>query len=223
MLAATRFYRFAAWAAFATVLTTLGVHLISFAPADFEAAARLYQNPWYNARLALVIVHCALVAVTMYAVALAWFHRSPGLVGLGLLGYLGFAAAEIARMFLALKWAGALRQRYVESTDEALRAWLRYTLEQSWPALSGALFAIFITAFAVGNCCYGLALWRRARAPLDRALGLLLLLWAAEGAFVLFGTFYPQPWSDAPLEIWSLTFQPAVRGVVGVWLLRVSL
>lgn len=71
MSVSTRFFKFASVCAPATALTTLAIHHLPelWADADtFEEQLQLRHNSIYLARLWVVILHCLLVVVSMFAV-----------------------------------------------------------------------------------------------------------------------------------------------------------
>jgi hypothetical protein len=98
-----KFLKFAAACALLSVLTTLAVHVLPELWADantFEKQLQLRNNSYYFARLWVVILHCILVVVSMYAIALLRFRDTPALAGLGLLGFIVFGFTEMLRTSL---------------------------------------------------------------------------------------------------------------------------
>jgi hypothetical protein len=71
------FLRFAAICSFATVITTLGIHLINFDTSSFDERAMLYQNPWYLLNRWWVIAHCILALTAMWGVYFVQRQYSP--------------------------------------------------------------------------------------------------------------------------------------------------
>lgn len=86
------------------------------------------------------------------------------------------------------------------------------------------LFFLFITSFAVGTLCYGLALIKRSTAESvwDRRLGALLLVWAASN---LLAVLEGEGLTGMPaLPSWfGWTFQPLARIGIAIWLWQYSL
>jgi hypothetical protein len=85
-----RFLRFASVCALATALTTLAIHLLPelWADADtFEEQLQLRHNSIYMARLWVVLVHCLLVVVSMFALGLQRLTTAPALVSFRFLGF----------------------------------------------------------------------------------------------------------------------------------------
>jgi hypothetical protein len=218
-----RFLRFAAVCAFATALTTLAIHLLPplWASADtFEEQLELRHNPIYLARLWVVIVHCILVVVSMYAVGALRVRRSTALLILGFLGFVVFALAELLRTSLAIfavnrRW----REEYASTTDETKKDALRAAIE-AFPGFGSALFFVFAIAFQLALLCYGFALV--GGQGMDRLLGGVLLLWVFLSLPGMFDTIAGSQGVSRFFEWVGPYFQPLARGLVGVWLWRES-
>lgn len=210
-------YKTAAVAAFASAITTLGVHLITFHADTPEARMALANNDLYKFRLGLVIFHCLCVIVSMYGFAFKKFKDAPGWFGLGLLAFLVFGLTEIVRMFAALFYLNGLRRRYLAATDEALKANIQWSLD-NWSLVGETMFTLFIFAFAIGNFCYGMGLLGSARSRFDRTLAWLLLLWAGITGLNFVNQFFPQGWVGIFMTWVSPSFQPLVRATIGLWL-----
>jgi hypothetical protein len=216
-----RFLRFAAVCAVLTALTTLAIHLLPplWASADtFEEQLALRQNRVYMGRLWVVIVHCVLVVIAMYAVGASRARRNTTLMALGFLGFVVFAVAELLRTSLAIfalnrRW----REEYVSTTDEARKEALRAAIE-AFPGFGSALFFVFAIAFQLALLCYGLALVGGQRR--DRFLGGAFLLWVFLSLPGMFDTIAGSQSVSRYFEWVGPYFQPLVRGLVGVWLWR---
>jgi len=213
------FYRVAGICALLSGLTTFAVHLIPLAwrgATTFDQQVALRLNPLYVARLWIVYLHLSLVVVSMLGIALRKLRTSPGPALLGLIGYLLFAFTESARVSLSLFAVnGSWRELYATSSDEATRAAMR-TLLLGWPGINDALFVLFMLGFAFGNLSYAIATWRSE--GIEKAISVALLIWAMIGAYEIaqFASRESRLW---PLPEWlSYTFQPAVRFLIGVWL-----
>ena len=211
--------KFAAVCALATVATTLVVHVLPWLWADvdtFEERLGLSHNPVYIGRLWVVLIHCALVVVSMFGVAALKFRDSPALIGLGFLGFVVFAFSEMLRTSLVLfalnrKW----RVGYLEAKDETTRASLRATIE-AFGGINDALFFIFYVAFLLGILCYGLAFIRSH--GFEEKLGWLFLLWTALSVPALVDTCSGRE-SLGPFFEWvGPFFLPAARAIVASWL-----
>ena len=169
-----KFLRFAAVCAAITALTTLAIHLMPHLWADvgtFEKQLDLRNRGLYLTRLWIVLIHCLLVVVSMYAVCLLSVRAQPGWAGLGFLAFFVFALTEIFRTSLALfalnrTW----RTRYAANPDPEARGSIRAMIE-AFSGVNDALFFIFIVAFFLGLLCYGVALATGKTS--DRAMGFL--------------------------------------------------
>lgn len=209
------FLRLAALCSFATVITTLGIHLINFDTSSFDERAMLYQNPWYLLNRWWVIVHCMLALTAMWGVYLVQRQYSPAWSGMGLLFFIVFAFTEITRQILVLFYLNGQRKQYLSATDTLVKALLKNNIE-AFVLISAALFGVFILAFAMSNLFFGLSL--AGGGKFNSILSGLLILWAF-GSVIAFGNyFWKIPLINSALEIWNPVFQPAMRLVIGVWL-----
>jgi hypothetical protein len=210
------FLRFAALCSFATVITTLGIHLVfNFDTTSFDERAMLYQNPLYLFNRWWVIAHCILALVAMWGVYTVQRQYSPAWSGLGLVFFIGFAFTEIVRQILVLFYLNGLRKQYLSATETLAKELLKSNIE-AFALFSAALFGVFILAFAMSNLLFGLSLVGGDK--FDSILSGLLMLWAF-GSIVAFGNyFWKIPQINSGLEIWNPVFQSAMRLVLGVWL-----
>jgi hypothetical protein len=216
-----RFVRFAAVCAFATALTTLAIHLLPplWASADtFEEQLALRDNRVYLARLWVVIAHCILVVVSMYAVGVLRARRHTSLMALGFVGFVVFAAAELLRTSLVIfalnrRW----REEYVTTADETRRDALRAAIE-ALPGFGSALFFVFAIAFQLALLCYGLAL--AGGEGMDRLLGGVFLLWVVLSLPGMYDTITGTAGLSRYFEWVGPYFQPLARALGGVWLWR---
>jgi hypothetical protein len=219
----SRFLRFAAICAFVTVLTTLAIHRLPplWASANtFEEQLGLRDNPIYLARLWVVIVHCILVVISMYAVGALRVRRHTSLMVLGFLGFVVFAVAELLRTSLAIfavnrRW----REEYATTADAARKEALRAAIE-AFPGIGSALFFLFAIGFQLGLLCYGLALLGGQR--MDRVLGGVFLLWVLLSLPGMFDTITGSESVSRYFEWVGPDFQPLARALVGIWLWRES-
>lgn len=223
MNVSTRFFKVASVCALATTLTTLAIHLLPelWAGADtFEEQLRLRHDPIYAARLWVVILHCLLVVVSMFAVGARGLRAAPALVGLGFLGFLFFAFTEMLRTSLGIFALNrAWRAGYEVATDEAARAALRATVG-AFSGVNDALFFLFSTAFVIGLVCYGFALLRVEGG--GQKVGALLLSWAALSVPGYVDTVTGGQTLSVYFGWVGPYFQPIARALVGVWLWKVS-
>ena len=218
------FFKFAGVCALLTALTTLAIHFLPelWADADtFEEQLGLRHNPVYMARLWIVIVHCLLVVVSMYAVGVRRLRDTPALVSLGFLGFVVFAFTELLRTSLAIFALNRTWRAGYESsaTDEAGRAALRVVI-RAYAGVNEALFFLFFTAFFLGILCYGFSL-ARARG-LGQHVGALFLLWAALSIPALVDTVTGIEATSKHFEWVGPYFQPVARALIGAWLWKTS-
>jgi hypothetical protein len=100
-----RFFRFGAVCAVLTALTTLIVHIVPNLWADattFEQQVELRLNPIYLAQRWTILLHCALVILSMFVLGAAKLRSAPLLVSCGFLGYLCFGFTEILRTSISI-------------------------------------------------------------------------------------------------------------------------
>lgn len=174
-----RFFRFGAVCAILTALTTLVVHIVPNLWTDattFEQQVALRLNPIYLAQRWTILVHCALVIMSMFVLGAAKLRNAPALVSFGFLGYLCFGFTEILRTAISIFAVNRTwRAGYAAAADDATREQFR-SLITAYGGINQALFFIFYTAFLVGVVCYGLAFLRNEGRKSH--LGLLFLAWS---------------------------------------------
>ena len=213
------FFRVAAACALLSAITTFGVHLLPRLvppPVTFEDQIALATNPAYVFRLWWVLAHILLVLFSMWGFAGLKLPAAAGPVGFGLFGFLLFGMAELVRTSLALNAVNAWRALYAAESDEAARAMLRGNL-LAWPQIGNALFFLLMLGFFLGNLCFGIATWRGT--GLEKAVSVALLLWSGISLAGIASEFGGQAWLELP-EWVSVTYQPAARTLVAVWLWR---
>jgi hypothetical protein len=165
-----------------------------------------------------VLLHIFVVVTSLWGVAFVKWRSATGWVGLGFLGYLLFAAAELFRTSLALfalnrDWrAGFARGNGDSGAQDVFRPLLA-----AWPGLNDALFFLLIVGFLLGNLFYGIS-FLSAAGGLDRLLAILLLIWAGLGCYTLLAQ-YSGVVSLPALPDWTAwTYQPLLRLLLGIWL-----
>jgi hypothetical protein len=213
------FFRFAALCALLSAITTFGVHLIPVpqGPLAFDAQVALHQNNLYIARLWVVLLHILLVVASLWGLAAAKLHIRGGLMGLGFLGYLLFAVAELARTsFVLFALNRGWRAQYAGG-DASLQDSLRPLL-LGYPSINNAFFFLMVVGFLFGNLFYGIAFLSSIERPLDRVLGIALLIWAGISLITLLRDYAQFTWVPELPEWVSWTYQPAVRVLIAVWL-----
>jgi hypothetical protein len=214
-----RFFRFAAVCALCTALTTLVVHVMPNLWSNaisFEQQAGLRLNSLYLTNRWVVLFHCALVVVSMFALGLPALRRAPVAVFFGFLSFACFAFTEILRTAISIfainrNW----RAVYANAVDAATRERVRAFIE-SYSGINDALFFIFYTAFTVGLICYGIAFFR-TNGRMSQ-LGMLFITWAPLNL---------PGWIDTVVGTELLghyfgwvgpVFQPLARAWIGIWL-----
>jgi hypothetical protein len=218
-----KFLRFAAVCALITALTTLAIHLMPYLWADadtFEKQLDLRNRALYLTRLWIVLVHCLLVVVSMYAICLLSVRTKPGWAGLGFLAFFVFALTEIFRTSLALfalnrTW----RTRFAANPDPEARGSIRALIE-AFSGINDALFFIFIVAFFLGLLCYGVALATDKTS--ERAMGFLFLTWAVLTLPALIDAVRGVDSISGMFEWVGYGFQPIARASIGLWLWKKS-
>jgi len=214
-----RFFRFAAVCALLTALTTLVVHVMPNLWRDamsFEQQVELRLHPLYLTNRWVVLLHCALVIVSMFALGLPALSRAPAAVIFGFLAFACFGFTEMLRTAISIfainrNW----RAVYASAVDPATRERFRAFIE-SYSGINDALFFIFYTAFTVGLICYGIA-FLRTNGSMSQ-LGILFTIWALLNL---------PGWIDAVIGTELLgryfewvgpVFQLLARAWIGVWL-----
>lgn len=218
-----RFFRFGAVCAVLTALTTLVVHIVPNLWADattFEQQVALRLNPVYMAQRWTILVHCALVIMSMFVLGAAKLRYAPALVGFGFLGYLFFGFTEILRTSISIFAVNRTwRAGYAAAADDATRERFQ-SLISAYAGINQALFFIFYTGFMIGLVCYGLAFLRSEGRKSQ--LGILFLVWAFLDVPGFIDTVIGTGSLGAYFEWVGPYFLPLARLYVGVWLWRNS-
>jgi hypothetical protein len=217
----SNFFRFAAFCAFLSALTTFGVHLLPLLhPADtFAQQLQLSNNKIYIFRLWVVFIHILFVFASMWGIAAAKYKTAAGWVGLGLAGYGLFSLAEFIRVSLTLNTVNAWRARFLTESDQQVREFLKENLV-TWPQVGTALFFLLVIGFLLGNIFYAIA--TRKGTGLEKWVSNLLFFWSGLGIITLSNEFLGQTWLDFVPDFVSYTFQPFVRIVIGTWLWKIA-
>ena len=215
-----QFLQFASICCFITVITTLGIHLyFPDPPADFEQRVLLYKDSTYLLNRWWVIIHCLLVIISMWGVAVVQMKKSPGFTGLGFLFIAVFGIAEITRQLFVLFYVNELRGQYASAIDPVTKEVLKNNLINA-VFITAPLFSLFILSFGLGNLFYGLSLYPGK--GFTRILSILLIIWAV-GTFLAFGnSMWRVDGINKFIEHYNYTYQPLVRGLLAVWLWRVA-
>jgi hypothetical protein len=194
----------------------LGIHLyFPDPPADFDQRVLLYKDSTYLLNRWWVIIHCLLVIISMWGVAVVQMKKSPGFTGLGFLLMAVFGIAEITRQLFVLFYVNELRGQYDVAIDPTTKEILRNNLTNA-VFLTVPLFALFVLSFAFGNLFYGLSLYPGK--GFTRNLSILLIIWAV-GTFLAFGnSIWRVGGINKFIEHYNYIYQPLVRGLLAVWL-----
>lgn len=216
----SRFYRVAALASFATVLTTLGlIYLPEFyAPGEgFEGRMARVNDPVYQWRAWIYLVHPFLVLTAALGVALALRTRAAVLAIVGFLGFLLWAFTEAGQQTLTLFAFDPWREAYA-TADAATREAIRLRTD-IYDGLWNGMYVLLLIGFAIGNACYGAAFVRET--GLTRVVGFFFLAASALTVALFAGEFgFAMP---EPLASWSYpAIQPLGRALIGVWLWRLA-
>lgn len=211
--------RLACIAAFLVVITTVGIHsnLFDFSGLDFRQRAELHADRWYHFSKWWIIIHCLLVIISMWGVALVLGRTKVAFTAPGMLFISVFGITEIFRQLLVLFYLNGLRQNYLEATDERTIEFITQNI-QSFGLFAYALFGLFILAFALGNLFFGFALLKEQK--LGHWLGILLIVWSVQGLMTLGNEFWNMGWFNEINKWFSLIIQPLIRLCVALWLIR---
>ena len=214
-----RFFRFGAVCAVLTALTTLVVHIVPNLWADattFEQQVELRLNPIYMAQRWTILVHCALVILSMFVLGAVKLRSAPALVSFGFLGYLCFGFTEIVRTSISIFAVNRTwRAGYAAAADDATRERFQ-SLITAYAGINQALFFIFYTGFVIGLVCYGLAFLRTEGRKSH--LGLLFLVWALLDVPGFVDAVTGTESLGRYFEWVGPYFLPLARLFVGVWL-----
>jgi hypothetical protein len=217
------FMKVASICAILTALTTIAVHWLPDLwsnASTFDLRAQLRHNALYMDRLWIVLIHCALVVISMAAIPclLKGAARLIAIFGLG--SYVMFAFVEILRTSLSIFALNrAWRAGYEASGDDIQKRAFRAALD-AFGGVNDSLFFLFFTAFTVGLFCYGFALL--SKTGIDQSIGFLFLVWGVLNLPGLVGTIVENEALGAPFDWVGRYFQPAARFLIGAWLWTVS-
>ncbi len=210
------FLRLAAICCLISAFTTIGIHVIfPDPPADFDQRILLFRDQTYLFNRWWVIIHCLLVIISMWGIALIQLKKSPGFIGLGFMFFVVFGIAEITRQMFVLFYMNGLREQYYMAADEQIRESLTPFIDNAG-LLSSPLFGVFILSFGIGNLFYGLGL--AGEKGFGKLISVLLVVWAAGTLLTLSNHFWKFPSIETIIEKYNFTYQPFVRALLAVWL-----
>ena len=217
------FVKVASICAILTALTTIVVHWVPDLWANattFESRLQLRHNPIYMGRFWIVLVHCALVVISMAAIPMLLNGSARLIAMFGFGSYVMFAFVEMLRTSLAIFAVNrSWRAGYETSSDDIQRQTFRDALD-AFAGVNDTLFFLFLAAFTVGLFCYGSALvWRSG---VDQAVGFLFLLWGVLNLPDLVSAIAENEALGKGFDWVGRYFQPAARLLIGAWLWSVS-
>jgi hypothetical protein len=217
------FMKVASICAILTALTTIAVHWVPDLWSNtttFDARVQLRHDAIYMGRLWIVLIHCALVVISMAAVPCLLNGASRLIAMFGLGSYIMFAFVEMLRTSLSIFAVNrAWRAGYEVSGDDLQKRAFRAALD-AFGGVNDSLFFLFLTAFTLGLFCYGFALLSKTR--IDQSIGFLFLVWGVLNLPGLVGAIVGNESLGASFDWVGRYFQPAARFLIGVWLWNVS-
>ena len=217
------FIRVAGICTILTALTTIAVHWLPdlwSSATTFESRVQLRHNTIYVGRLWIVLIHCALVVISMAAIPclLNGVARLIAIFGFGC--YVVFAFVEILRTSLSIFAVNrAWRTGYETSNDDMRRHTFRDALD-AFSGVNDTLFFLFFAAFTAGLFCYGFALLLRS--GIDQGVGLLFLLWGVVNLPDLVSVIAGNEALARGFGWVGRYFQPVARFLIGAWLWNIS-
>jgi hypothetical protein len=217
------FMKVASVCAILTALTTIAVHWLPDLWSNattFDSRVQLRHNAIYMGRFWIVLIHCALVVISMAAVP-CLLSGAPRLIAMfGLGSYVTFAFVEMLRTSLSIFAVNrAWRAGYEASGDDIQKGAFRAALD-AFGGVNDSLFFLFFAAFTVGLFCYGFALL--SKSGIDRGIGFLFLVWAILNLPGLIGAIAGNETLGARFDWVGRYFQPAARFLIGLWLWNAS-
>jgi hypothetical protein len=217
------FMKVASICAILTAFTTIAVHWVPDLWSNtttFDSRVQLRHDAIYMGRLWIVLIHCALVVISMAAVPCLLNGASRLIAMFGLGSYVMFAFVEMFRTSLSIFAVNrAWRAGYEVSGDDLQKRAFRAALD-AFGGVNDSLFFLFLTAFTLGLFCYGFALL--SKTGIDQSMGFLFLVWGVLNLPGLVGAIVGNESLGASFDWVGRYFQPAARFLIGVWLWNVS-
>ena len=141
-----------------------------------------------------------------------------GFALIGFVGYCVFAVTEISRQMMVLFHLNGLRRAYLETSDEIVQKSIEWSMQHiGYTGLT--MFGVFIFFFALGNLNYGIALWRHK--GFTKLISVLLIVWGIKTLVILGSELSGNTSLNSAIGIFNSAFQPVMRALIGIWLLRV--
>jgi hypothetical protein len=213
-------YLTSAVCAFLSVVTTIGIHSFIKGPATFEESLVMYKTGYYLFTKWWVIFHCLFVILSIYGLTHYLNERRNPFASAGFTFYAIFGVLEIIRMLLVIHYLGALRDAYLSTNDESVKALMKLSMD-SFAGIGNALFAAFTIAILLGNLFTGLACLGDSKSV--RYLGVGLIIWCGVLFLSIINEYLNNAGINSFMEVFSLSFQPLIRFVLGVVLIRIYL
>jgi hypothetical protein len=214
------FFAIAALCSFASVATTLVLIFGSGfypQPATLEDRIALLADPAFQLRMWAYYAHPFVTftaALGAYVIA-ARHDAGLALLAIVFLGLWAFGEAlQQALSIVALNWTW--RGTYV-AADEATKALYRSHMSM-FEGLWDGMYFLLLTGFLFGSFFMGLALVR-ARG-LTLVIGALFLVISALTVLTFMAGYNGPPWAGEISGLLYPFIQPALRALIGVWLLR---
>ena len=154
-----------------------------------------------------------------------WTHafldeRKRPFANAGFTFYTIFGILEIIRILLVIHYLGALRDNYLGTSDEDVKTLIKTSID-SFAGIGNALFAGFTIAILLGNFFTGLACLKEAKSV--RYLGFGLIVWSGVLFLSIINEYLNNDSINSFMEVFSLSFQPLIRFILGVALVRIYL
>jgi hypothetical protein len=213
-------YLLSAVCAFLSVVTTVGIHSFIKGPATFEESLVMYKTGYYLFTKWWVIFHCLFVILSIYGLTHCLNERRNPFANAGFAFYTIFGILEIIRMLLVIHYLGALRDIYLNTNDEGVKAMVKVSID-SFAGIGNALFAAFTISILLGNLFTGLACLKDAKSI--RYLGAGLIAWSGVLFISIINEYLNSDGINSFMEVFSLSFQPLIRFALGVVLIKLYL
>jgi hypothetical protein len=214
------FFVFAALCSFASVATTLILIFGSTlypSPETLADRIALLSNEAFQVRMWAYYLHPFVTFIAALGAYVIAKRHDPGfaLLGIVFIGLWAFSEAlQQALSIVALNWTW--RGTYL-AADAATQALYRSHMSM-FDALWDGLFFLLLSGFVLGSLFMGVALLR-ARG-FDLLIGALFLVVSALAMLNFMAGYNGPPWAGEIADLVYPVVQPAVRTLIGVWLLR---
>jgi hypothetical protein len=216
----TPLYALSALCAFLSVITTIGIHSFIKGPATFEESLVMYKTGYYLFTKWWVMFHCLFVILAIYGLTQYLNENKSPFAHAGFTFYTIFGILEIIRMLLVIHYLGPLRDSYLQTNDETIKSIIKMSID-NFAGIGSALFVAFTIFILLGNLFTGWACLNGTK--IIRYLGIGLILWSGVLLFSLLNEYLNYDGITSFMEVFSLSFQPFIRFVLGLVLIRIYL